>query len=87
MRREGEIMKFCHPLKIDGCREHSRCTGVREGSQVDGRAAGMQPMLIHWIFLKDVPWSMMDYQHATQGEVLSKKKSFGPSGVMSQHKK
>lgn len=57
------------------------CTGVREESS-GGRAcsAGMQPMLIHWIFLKDVPWSMMDYQHATQGEVLSKKKSLGPSG-------
>lgn len=51
------------------------------------RAAGMQPMLIIGFFLKDVPWSMMDYQHATQGEVLSKKKSLGPSGgYESKHK-
>lgn len=46
-------MKFCHPLNIDDQREHSQCTGVREKKAwVDGRAAGMQPMLIHWIFLK-----------------------------------
>ena len=28
--------------------------GWEKKAQVDGRAAGMQPMLIHWIFLKDV---------------------------------
>lgn len=46
-------MKFCHPLNIDGQREHSRCTGVREKeARVDVRAAGMQPRLIRLIFLK-----------------------------------
>ena len=46
-------MKFCHPFNTDGQREHSQCTGVREKKAwVDGRAAGMQPTLIHWIFLK-----------------------------------
>lgn len=49
----GKIMKFCHPLNIDGQREHSQCTGVREKKAwVDVRAAGMQSMLIRLIFLR-----------------------------------
>lgn len=45
-------MKVCHPSYIDGQREHSRCTEMREKKARDVRAAGMQSMLIHLIFLK-----------------------------------
>lgn len=48
--RRGTIMIFCHPFHLDGQRQHSQCTGEKKAWW--SRAAGMQSMWTHLIFLR-----------------------------------
>lgn len=40
-------MRFCHPFRIDGQREHPQCTGVREKKSSGGRACSWNAVYVN----------------------------------------